>query len=441
MKNFSLIIYIFAVGITATLMLGCSNNEQFLSDELENVVTNELQLRSHENYESGTVGLSLTREEAIALRVKQKGTYRITESEAMQTLNRFAESESRSVNIQVKSTSLKKSPTTGKDMYYEVVFESEKGSGFSLVSADERLDDLLCFVENGSLKDSLINPGLQFYLPLLQHYIDEMLNTELEIEALVLSARNKQTTINRNDEYNAVTLRNIPVFDPNTWTYSHQYVLNLGALTTKTVPVKWGQNSPFNVVKDPTGCSTVAATQVMAYWRKNYKSIVTSTFQWNAMIADIYHSTIPVLMADVYSNLYWSFLSIPPFMSDIRSFLISNGYSCGSVESGYSFNVLKSALQKGPTIISGMNTIFNGHFWVVDGVDDRRTQTFEVWTYNYNGKILEYHLLISDYGSDRVQFNWGLHGVDDGWFASGVLTAPYNGNNYHLNVRIISSIQ
>jgi hypothetical protein len=50
-------------------------------------------------------------------------------------------------------------------------------------------------------------------------------------------------------------------------------------------------------------------------------------------------------------------------------------------------------------------------------------------------------LRVKQNGSNKVQFNWGQHGSCDGWFASGVLVYPNSGDNFHLSVRIISSIQ
>jgi len=418
-------IYIIAIVAMAIFVMGCSKViEQPVEEPCVQVSTPENAVR-------------LTKSESIALVVQKKGTYKISETEALDKLDRFAasNSENKSADIQVKSTTLKTNPSTSKEMYYEIVFESEKGTGFSLISADERLDEILCFVEQGSLKDTLDNSGLQWFFLQMRGYIDEMMKTELDIDLLYKSAVEKQVA-------NNPPTKAVPAFDPNIWTFSHYETITSGAQVSKPVPVKWGQGYPFNIIQDPAGCSTIAVTQVMAYWRKNYKNIVTSTSQWDAMRQSIYHATIPVLMSDVYDELYWRFLfinDIPPFMSDVRSFMTSNGYSCGSVHSGYSFSVLKSALQYGPTIISGMKNLVSGHYWVVDGIDDRRYDDCEVWIYDYNGKIFEHRVFLSSTGGDYVQFNWGNYGNGDAWVSSGVLS--YQGNNYSDLVRIISSIQ
>ena len=72
--------------------------------------------------------LVLTKSEVIALKVQEKGTYAISESEALSILERFtASSDSIESAIDVKSAVLKKNEKTGKDMYYEFVFDSKEG--------------------------------------------------------------------------------------------------------------------------------------------------------------------------------------------------------------------------------------------------------------------------------------------------------------------------
>ena len=83
---------------------------------------------TNQNEEMGTPSfiesLLLTKAESVSLAVQQKGTYKVSQSEAIERFNRFAVSADKDVFIRVQSITLKKSPTTGKDIYYEVIFES-----------------------------------------------------------------------------------------------------------------------------------------------------------------------------------------------------------------------------------------------------------------------------------------------------------------------------
>jgi len=390
----------------------------------------------NESTKTVTLGepLLLTKSETIALSVKQKGTYKISKTEALEKLSRYAAARGNNATIQISSTTLKTNPVTGKEMYYEVVFESEKGTGFSLVAADERLDEILCFVEQGNLKDTLELPMIQVYFRQMHAYIKDETSKELDIHSLCESANNKLSAEHP-------STKAIPPFDPNVWTFSHSKTVITGGVVTKSVPVKWGQKT---FTAGAAGCSTIAVAQVMAYWKKNYKSIITSSTTWSAIISNYDHQTAITWLTDMYDELYnvmgISWLNVPPFMSELRSFMVRNGYTCGSVHSGYSFDVLQNAIRNfGPTIISGVNIWeLNGHCWVVDGINDQRTQYIDVYTYNYNGTILVHEELVAVTGGDHVQFNWGQYGQWDGWYSSGVLS--YNGNQFYDWVRIISSI-
>ncbi|MDR0750472.1 MAG: hypothetical protein LBF62_13015 [Tannerellaceae bacterium] len=100
---------LFAVGMMAMPASGCSETGQFMEDGLPASVTNEA-----EPGESAPV--ALTKSEAVALAVQQKGTCKITEDEALQNLNRFHVSsfDSEETGISVTDVVLKTNPDTGK---------------------------------------------------------------------------------------------------------------------------------------------------------------------------------------------------------------------------------------------------------------------------------------------------------------------------------------
>ena len=141
-------------------------------------------------YESGDIQVNtyqdfvpLTKSEHIALVVQEKGTYKISKEEALISFDRFAasNSENKTSDVQVKSITLRTSPKTGKDIYFEVIFENEKGTGFALLSADERLDEVLCYTEVGSISDTSFNKSLKFCLDIIDLYAEVLTEEEIDI--------------------------------------------------------------------------------------------------------------------------------------------------------------------------------------------------------------------------------------------------------------------
>lgn len=376
----------------------------------------------------------LTKAECIAIQVKKKGSYEVTAEEALNRFKYFKKSIRNTDDIDIKSCILKKDHQDN-NLFYEIIFENKKKNGYAIIPADERISEVLCFVNNGNLSDTLQNEGLKLFFRAINKYIKTETAKDFNVDSLYTIASNKQLSTKLS------FTKSIPAFDPDVWTYVGPYSTFDTLTKLKTVPVKWGQRSPFNalVYPDPAGCSTIAVAQVMAYYKKNYKSIVDYN-TWVDIVQDTSHSAIPVMIADMYSDLYWLFNSVPPFMSGVRSFLVTNGYTVGSVHSGYDFGVIFNALNYGPTIISGMENMTSGHYWIIDGVKCISIKGYDLYIYEYLNKIFEHYEMTYSFDSDYVQFNWGHYGISDGWFSSGVL-ACLNTGDFSSYVRILSSIQ
>ena len=204
MKNNRLNLFIFIVGFATVMMFSCSKTDELSENEMGTGIS------------VSEVLPSLTKSEVIALAVQKKGTYAISESEALGLLERFTASDGIESAVNVKSSVLKKNAKTGKDMYYEFVFESDKGNGFSIISADERVPELLCYSEVGSISDTSFNKSMKFCFELMDIYVEEQTKEELDIEALALSAKEKQDLLFKMK--NQSTLKrgiDPPVFDPN----------------------------------------------------------------------------------------------------------------------------------------------------------------------------------------------------------------------------------
>lgn len=106
------------IGVTLIIMTGCSQSEDLIDAGAQalNAATNN------------DKELVLTASEQIALSVKQKGSYNISEKEAKKNFESYAKTIHKEKAVKVKALSLKKNKKNGRNLYYEVIFENDKGT-------------------------------------------------------------------------------------------------------------------------------------------------------------------------------------------------------------------------------------------------------------------------------------------------------------------------
>lgn len=450
MERLKFYMYAFAAGIAATLLLSCTEAEQLMDDEIP---TSKMEEAAYSVSKP-----ALTRSESIALTVQQKGTYEISENEAIENLERFSAFISGNKNsvVKTKSISLKKSPETGREMYYEVVFDSDKGTGFSILSADERADELLCYAEVGAISDTSFNKSLKFCLELVDMYVEEQTKEELNVETLALSAKEKFVAINSVKAADGVITKAIPPFnpdDPNSpWQYDRTETRTTVDERVKLVPGGWYQTSPFNDFlpyippqynqRAYAGCDVIAVSQIMAYHKKPFSNYITSAM-WPSMIAN-YRTSVELknLIRDMFNYMVISYdvNGTSSNMARARSFLNGNGFSAGS-GANYSYNGVWNALNYGPTYIRGGNTAGAGHAWVVDGARTTTTTWTEIYSIVYNGRIVEAVGNSYTSTSKQVRYDWGWGNANENtWFNDNVFRASPSDENFNTNVGIISFI-
>ena len=347
---------------------------------------------------------------------------------------------------------MKKNKKNGRNLYYEVIFENDKGTGFSLLSADERVDKLLCYSENGSISDTSFNKSLKYCLELVDLYVEEQTQNELDIEGLATSASQKIKAANKGK----VITKALPPFDPDDpnspWSYDRTDVKNEVTERIKQVHAGWHQKSPFNDLlpllppdytqRAYTGCAMVAVSQIMAYHQKPYSNYITAAM-WPTMIDNRYTSVeLKRLMLDLFNtmNTGYDANGTSSNISKARDFLNNNGYTAGSAQD-YTFDRAWSALSYGPTYINGTRAGGNGHAWVIDGVRITKTTSTDIYTITYNGKVFEASGSSSITSFRTVRYDWGGRTLsDNGWFTSGIFEKPSTGSNYNRNNKIISYI-
>jgi len=230
--------------------------------------------------------------------------------------------------------------------------------GFSLISADERIPEVLCYSEYGTISDTLYDKSLKFCIELVEQYVEAQTSEDLDIDALTLSAAGKISK-------NIKAIQNGDPSDIDTsiaeWT-EEAYVEKL-----KSVPNGWHQGHPYNellpfVVDMPSGyggraavgCAMIAVSQIMTYHKKSFNNYI-STAMWPSMITN--HLTSPYLkslMSDLFYDLKISYdnTGTESNSTKVRAFLNNNGYTAGAM-STYSFAGVWTALNDGPTYIEG----------------------------------------------------------------------------------------
>lgn len=439
MKTTKTLLNTIIISITL-IMMGCSQSEDLLD-----AGTQELSRATNNNNE-----LVLTSSEQIALSVKQKGSYNISEKEARKNFESYAKTIHKEKAI--KALSLKKDKKNGKNLYYEVIFENEKGTGFALLSADERVDKLLCYLENGAISDTSFNKSLKYCLELVDLYVNEQTQNELDIESLASSANQKIKAANKGK----VITKALPPFDPDDpnspWTFDRTDVRNEVTERIKQVHAGWHQGSPFNdflplLPPDYTqrayaGCAMVAVSQIMAYHQKSYSNYITAAM-WPTMIDNRYTSVeLKRLMLDLFNtmNTGYDATGTESNISKAREFLNNNGYTAGSAQD-YTFDRAWNALNYGPTYIRGTRAEGKGHAWIIDGVRNTRTTCTDIYTITYNGRVFEASGSSSITSSQTVRYDWGWGNSNENhWFNSNIFTPSSDISPYNRNVRIISYV-
>ena len=432
MKNNNLSLLSFVAVFATILIFGCSEREP----QLENVVS---------VFEELPV---LTKSEVIALSVYEKGTYSISESEARDILGRFSAADDIDNTVSVSNAVLKKNQKTGKDMYYEFVLESDKGIGFSIVSADERIPEMLCYSEVGSISDTSFNKSLKFCLDLMDIYVEEQTKEDLDIETLVLSAKEKQNIIE-----NESLLKNLKPcipFDP--YDIDPRWVYNGSSSSTSTqerlhtIPGNWYQTYPFNdkcpyitgtSTRAYAGCAMIAVGQIMSYHDKPY------TYNWATIKSNIYSDDMKDLIRDLFydMNTGYDINGTSSNITKARSFLNNNGYTAGSASS-YSFSGVWNALEFGPTYIRGDNSSGEGHAWVINGARKITTTTNTYYYYDTGVNICN-QTVTNVYTSNQVRYDWGWGNgsTQNTWYSDNIFKAINSSHNFNISVQIISTVK
>ncbi len=311
------------------------------------------------------------------------------------------------------------------------VFNYDENQGFSIVSADMRLEPILAYSDSSYFAfDTTENPGLSEWLESLQEYITLLRDGSISDTA---SSQNDGARIAYGWKSKKTSIKNAkidPGDNPNPPPPFYP-IQTYGPL----VKSEWGQGCGFNDFTpskskgscghSPAGCGPVAVAQVMWYYRSRFRSMtyngVPINFNNMPLSLTFYRTgespDIARLMRFIgdwviidYATDYA--MALP---EKIPTFLNNMGFSSDLKDLDHAtvMNEIKSGR---PVILKAKTPAFlislNHHIWVCDG-------------YQYNPNT----------GAKYYRMNWGWYGGQNGWF--GIDNWTPSGNDYTKGRKMI----
>lgn len=416
------------------------------------------------------IELSLSLDEASALRIKSGGGTVIPEKEAVLMVQRMFMKKA-----QTKSNDLFIIKSCRKGLFdnvltksgesascYVVEFSKAGDLGFSIVSADRRVPEVFSFCEKGSISDTSFNIGLKQFCNELAVYMQHRINSynqdSLYKEVQMRFIKTKGWI----DDGNIHTWT-VPDVSYVPWDYTYMGSGDTGyeeLINEKLLKTKWGQADPYNELlpfvngietkngKAWVGCQMVAVAQIMAYHKKAYKDITVNDWNNITLMPDSYNKKLQSLMCDLFYSMKKGDPTVSGTNSNLEKaaeFLKKNGYSVGD-ECDYDYLDLQRALNTcGPVIVRGGDRS-GGHAWLVEGTKTVIATNYDLYEKDDGYDIWRIKVDIGGTISHYLRCNWGQYGNADGWYSS--FTGYYNKEegkkepfNYSQNRKMLNGIR
>lgn len=388
--------------------------------------------------EANKITLKMSVDEANAIKIKKTGSFVIPESEAIEMVRQrymkgaLTKSGDNYIIKSCKKVSLPtmqtKSSTDEVPGYYVIEFILEGKEGFSMVSADRRIEEVFAFSEYGSLNDTVYNEGLKMFCEGLPYYIEdkiESFNTDSLYNAV--SARLTSTKSGWIDDgpihYLYMQQGFIP--DPNYVYMGEETIGDLGTEYGTILTTQWGQDYPYNnklpyvgyYQRAYVGCVIIATVQIMAYYKKPYKNITTSDWNKFSQTAKCYDEKLQDCILSIFNEIPGKEIKTDgTSISDREAAVFLNNHGYTATHTIYSASNLKC-----PAYVRGTNPETNkGHAWVVDSQRRSMNTTYDKYEkddgYDIWRIYIEKH---AESGPLSFHCNWGNNGLSDGWYVEG----------------------
>lgn len=322
---------------------------------------------------------------------------------------------------------------------FEIKFENKQNGeqGFSLVGITNYFSDVLAFVPQGELRDTLFNEGLKAYYTSLRNVLFSKRVETKDAGVNMVGDCFYEPDLSRSRVVRRLTFEEAfaigqqsPCAYDTTITYYYR---------TAEIVTKWNQNRPYNKkvpykdrdgVTSSVGCVAVAMGQAMSYYK--YPLV----YDWDLLLQKSTVSPGETERAEIVSTLlYDAALSVytewnmsgagMAYLSDVVEGLKSFGYSSEYKAYGKTINrlidywgILSDCCA--PIIMSGTGVSQSGksvcHAWVIDGALKQEKWYCETLAETQNNGEVTYYLKIFPVYGYLTRCNWGWGGVDDGWY-------------------------
>lgn len=310
---------------------------------------------------------------------------------------------------------------TQKIKLYTVEFKKGETKGFSIATADKRVNRVYAFVPKGEIADTVFNLGFKEALwdlevacknDLKNYYVSDDISTK------------------------ATVVRNHYVVQPITrleWDQNAPYNLYCGTEGSCT-GINWSYRN-----RPPAGCVPIACAQIIAYLcppalsSSNISSLRTIPSWPTGATTGDWTSNIAVFIRSVGTmvGVKYKCDGSPANIKSIRDEFNSWGVQYSTKDGNINHELLAYNLYRGyPHLTQGISKKTNvGHAWIWEGLDC-------YGELNHTAK----RIILAPNSSYMLYCNWGWGGYDNGWFSKDYIEkptdepAPYLKDNYQIYI-------
>lgn len=354
---------------------------------------------------------------------------------------------------------------------YEFTLSENGNEGFALVVGHSLYNDVLAYVPEGSLADTIYNEGLALFVASMP----ENISSEIEENYNFREKQSSQTktywqdndgvmkVLDETEEYLGLVwgyteFRKICPYDRGNgpWTEFKQY--------GSPIFTQWGQEAPYNNrvsticsgVRAKIGCASVAVSQIINHHR-------VGSYNWSLLNSTQQISPSSINNSQEVSRLMINISDDLGTIHKCKDDGTTSGWTyLGAIEPTLNKNGLTGILQPEAATIK-TDTIRNnvsknmpvlmialttydieteenlnvGHIWIVDGLSERyRDYYYWVQGWNSNDDVYFRVWKFKQRGI-HVHCNWGWSGSSDGWYRFfRPVNTGYNFKDYRLVTQI-----
>lgn len=352
------------------------------------------------------------------------------------------------------------------------IINYKNNNGFAIINADKRLDQVLAYSDNGTIKSEYASTSNMHFFPSFGNmYGDFTIDDILDLLPYYY-------------EWLAMYLIPWPDFQLDSLDSNGYYYCNPEYYYSTPISLEeryastgatWGGGSPYNtafeIMYDDesssfffpyAGCVTIAIGQIMKKYAFPTSTILYGTavpvsLNWESYSMQVTSEedstrALTSLLRDVAIQLQSVYKPSGTYAAEvyIKPALSHYGYTFDNSQTNnmesYSIQGVRSSIESGyPVIVSGYenNNADNlGHCWLVEGYRRILKHRLVDWdVYDPNMQYCGRWTTISpndDQLTEYVLCNWGLDGQYNGWFIS-YLFNPGN-LNYSYNTKMITGV-